>query len=147
MDGVKERTKVMDILILIITVLIILNLIGDNFINGFKESQAKSYIVAANNMVEKVKSNKSNAINDLEEGSSIKVSICDVTNETSPYNSSKYVCDYSYVVVTRASNQLVYKVQLLDEKGNAIPLNNKSVLNYKQVKNRVNKSDLHSIND
>lgn len=147
MNNTNERTKTMDILILIITILIIINLIGDKFINGFKESQAKAYITHANSLIEKVKSTKSTEINELEEGKSVRVSVCDISKDTSPYNNSKYVCDYSYVVVFKSSGQLVYAVQLLDEKGNALPFNYKTLLNYTQVKYSTNKKDLKSINE
>ena len=83
----------------------------------------------------------------MEDGTTLKISICDVSNETSPYSSSKYVCDYSFVVVHKSSGQVVYEVQLLDEKGNLVPLNYKTLLNYKQIKNNANKKDLQSIND
>lgn len=147
MDNVKERTKVMDILIIIITLLLLINLIGDKFINGFKESQAKSYIVAANSLVEKTKSARAQEISDLEDGSNLKVSICDVSSETSPYNNAKYNCDYSYVIVYKSAGQVVCQIQLLDEKGNLLPLNYNTLLKYTQIVNNANKKDYKSINE
>ena len=147
MNNTSERTKTMDILILIITILIIINLIGDKFINGFKESQAKSYITSANGLVEKAKSIKEKEISEMEDNSFIVISVCDISKDTSPFSNSKYVCDYSYVVIYKSLGQIVYGVQLLDEKGNALPYNYKTLLNYKQIKTNANKKDLKSIKE
>ena len=147
MNNTKERTRTMDILILIITILIIINLIGDKFINGFKESQAKSYITSANGLVEKAKTAKAKEISVMEDNSFLVVSVCDISKDTSPFNNSKYVCDYSYVVISKSLGQIVYSIQLLDEKGNALPYNYKTLLSYKQIIYNASKKDLKSISE